>query len=404
MSLDLVLAGNLKFLSLADILQLLSSIGSTGVLRLSSPHLDMPGMIYLQKGNPVDAEDGSQKGLEALTAMFGWLDADFEFSLRDHKRPRRIRMGPMEVILDGLRMLDEGLLTIIGPTSETAEKAKQRRKPVELPVIKGPMVDYLDIIDEESFADGRVIVEEGNQGNWAWVILEGQVEIVKNSAHGPLSLVRISEGAFIGGLATFQMGGTLRSASNIAVGDVQLGVLDSQAMTVEYSTLSPMLKAIALSLEKRLRMATETAASIYEGDNRVRELAEGKNILVKQGQRSERLYYIKQGQAVVVRQTQDGFIPLAVLGPRDFFGHVPFLEMGQEPYSASVLGSVDIEYESIDVDVLKEEFDGLKPTVRNIIQNSAICLLATGKVACDYMQKAKQRAMRVGRGGAKEIQ
>ena len=75
-----VLSGSLKFLSLGDIIQLLGSNSSTGVLRIKSKYAHEPGLIYVSKGNPVNASAGSIVGLDAVNALFGWIDGDFEFS------------------------------------------------------------------------------------------------------------------------------------------------------------------------------------------------------------------------------------------------------------------------------------------------------------------------------------
>jgi hypothetical protein len=42
------LEGNLNFLSLGDIMQLLGSNGSSGILRIHSPHMPEPGIIYFE--------------------------------------------------------------------------------------------------------------------------------------------------------------------------------------------------------------------------------------------------------------------------------------------------------------------------------------------------------------------
>ncbi len=50
---NVVLAGNLKFLALGDIMQLLGANSSTGILRLISRYAAEPGFIYFENGNPI---------------------------------------------------------------------------------------------------------------------------------------------------------------------------------------------------------------------------------------------------------------------------------------------------------------------------------------------------------------
>jgi CRP-like cAMP-binding protein len=389
MAVNVVLAGSLGFLNLGEVLQLLGSNGSSGTLRIFTPLVPQPGFIYFTEGNPVDANTGDKEGIDALYALFGWLDADFEFTAEDHGAPRTIQKSRMEIILDSLSMLDDGLIPKLGETPP--EKASETPKSTpDLPVIKGPMVDYMFVLDEEEFHDGRLIVEEGKHGRWIWVILEGVVDIVKNTPDGQLPIIRISEGGFIGGVNTFQLGGGVRSASSVAVGRVQLGVLDSQRLTNEYSGLSKEMRKLASGLEKRLTHVTDAIVQIQTGKRQLKQLIKGKKSVIKQGSEEDRLFQITEGEACVLRQTEAGYIPIALLAPGDLFGHIPFLDMGHEPYSASVLGSPDLKVAKIDGAALKDEYDHLSLTMRNLIGNMATCLLATTQVAGVKLKRRKK--------------
>jgi hypothetical protein len=167
------LSGSLTFLNLGELLNLLGSNGSTGVLRINSSYASEPGRVYLDKGNPINATNGSLSGLDAVFALFGWTEGQFEFAEENVTCAKTITKSRMEIILDGLRLLDEGKIKKLGPS--TAPK-KLPESPVitgKLPLIKGPLVDYSYIVDEEGFYDGDEIVQEGNHGDWIWVILEG---------------------------------------------------------------------------------------------------------------------------------------------------------------------------------------------------------------------------------------
>ena len=54
-------------------------------------------------GNPVNAEYGEVKGLNALNSFFGWIDAHFEFILEPVSPIKTIKKNRMEIILDGLK-------------------------------------------------------------------------------------------------------------------------------------------------------------------------------------------------------------------------------------------------------------------------------------------------------------
>ena len=381
------LSGSLTFLNLGELLNLLGSNGSTGVLRINSSYASEPGRVYLDKGNPINATNGSLSGLDAVFALFGWTEGQFEFAEENVTCAKTITKSRMEIILDGLRLLDEGKIKKLGPS--TAPK-KLPESPVitgKLPLIKGPLVDYSYIVDEEGFYDGDEIVQEGNHGDWIWVILEGTAEIIKQAEKGPIQLLRIGDGAFLGSVAALISGGRVRSATVKAVGNVQLGMLDSQLLVNELANVSDDFKGLLISMDTRLRQVIEMAVNIKDNNNNLGEVIQGKKQLIKQGQREERLFTIKDGEAVIARQTENGYIPLAQLKKGDFFGRVPFLDMGHEPYSATVFSSQDLKLAAVDSEKLKSEHEGLSSTIRNIIEHLANSVSVTTLVTCDYRKE-----------------
>jgi hypothetical protein len=232
-------AGNLSFLNLGELIQLLGTNGGTGILYISSTYASQPGLIYIEKGNPIDAANGTKTGLDALFSLFGWIDGQFEFIQEDIARQNVINKSRMEIILDGLRLLDEGQVEVLGPAAGESETEPTVAKSGSVPLIKGPLVDYSYVVDEEGFYNGDEIVQEGNHGNWIWVILEGVVEISREtSAGGALKILRIGDGAFLGSVTALLKGDNVRSATVTAVGNVHLGMLDSQLMTSELANLT----------------------------------------------------------------------------------------------------------------------------------------------------------------------
>ena len=76
-----VLHGNLNFLTLADLLQLLGSNGSSGTLQLTTQYSPEPGFIYIEKGNPIHAVASNLTGIDAIYSLFGWVDGEFNLVL-----------------------------------------------------------------------------------------------------------------------------------------------------------------------------------------------------------------------------------------------------------------------------------------------------------------------------------
>ena len=369
MNTDCDLSGNLNFLNLGELLNLLGTNGSSGVLRVESKYATQPGFVYIDKGNPINAASGSLSGLDAVFALFGWTEGQFEFVEEKVTCSKAINKSRMEIILDGLRLLDEGKIEKLGKATGAKKESGSQVTSGKLPLIKGPLVDYSYIVDEEGFYDGDEIVQEGNHGDWIWVILEGTAEIVKTTSNGHLQLLRIGDGAFLGSLAALLAAGRVRSATVRAVGNVQLGMLDSQLLANELANVSADFKGVLISVDNRLRQVIETAVKIKSNNTDFSSLIKDKKQIIKQGQNEERLFAIKDGEVVIARQTEKGLVPLAHLKKGDYFGRVPFLDMGHEPYSAAVFSSEDLKLAAVDTGRLKSEHEGLSSTLKNIIEN-----------------------------------
>ena len=385
---NVAFAGNLSFLNLGELIQLLGTNGGTGTLYISSVYASQPGVIYIDKGNPIDAANGGKTGLDALFSLFGWIDGQFEFIEEEIACQNAINKSRMEIILDGLRLLDEGQVEVLGPATGGSKTEPTAAKSGSVPLIKGPLVDYSYVVDEEGFYDGDEIVQEGNHGNWIWVILEGVVEISRETPEGStLKILRIGDGAFLGSVTALLKGDNVRSATVTAVGNVHLGMLDSQLMTSELANLSIDYREFVRCLDERMKQVSKMVVDIHAGDKKNANFAKGKKILIKQGQAEKRLFRIRSGQAYVARETDAGVVPIGCLQKGDYFGHIPFLDLGQEPYSASIFASPDLKLSSMDPQELQREHDKLSSTLKNILTHLSTSISVTTLIACDFYKK-----------------
>jgi CRP-like cAMP-binding protein len=380
------LSGSLDFLNFGELLNLLGTNGSSGVLHIKSNYSSEPGLVYLDKGNPINAVNGSVTGQDALFSLFGWTDGQFEFVEENVSCEKAINKSRMEIILDGLRLLDEGKIDQLGPATAAKIPPGSKTTSGKVPLIKGPLVDYSYVVDEEGFYDGDEIVQEGNHGDWIWVILEGTAEIIKQTANGSLQMLRIGDGAFLGSVAALFSGGRVRSATVKAVGNVQLGMLDSQLLANELANVSAEFKGLLTSIDSRLQQVIETAVAINNNDP-LDDLTKNKKQLIKQGQNEERLFTVKNGEAIIARQTENSYVPLVRLKKGDFFGRVPFLDMGHEPHSAAVFSSQNLKLAAVDSEKLKLEHEGLSSTLKNIIEHLATSVSVTTRVTCDFKKE-----------------
>ena len=391
MASNVVLSGNLTFLNLAELLQLLGSNGSNGILRINTKHAPEPGIVYFSNGNPVHALNGSLRGLEGIFSLFGWSEGEFSFSEEPYDGEATINKSRMEIILDGLRMLDDGEIEKIEPVEIEAQPVskKETAKKSSLPLIKGPLVDYLHVVDEEEFFDGEEIIIEGNHGNWIWVILEGMVELSRTTPKGPMKFLHISDGAFIGSISSLLSDESVRNVTAQAIGNVQLGMLDSQGMGSEFSRLTPEFRNVIRSLDNRFNEIMGRAAACYIGKNDPAKLLKDMRPVIVEGKNDDKSFVITGGRAAVIRKTKNGVVPLITgLSKGDFIGHIPFLDMGLEPTSAIVVGDKRLKVSTIDQEALLEEFEQLSLTFKNMLENISTNILATAMVICDLEKKA----------------
>ena len=390
---SVVLSGSLGFLSLGDIIQLLGSSGSTGVLRLINRYAPAPAFIYFIDGNPVNAQNNDEEGIEALYSLFGWVSGSFEFTREAVFAEKRITKSRMGLILEGMRLVDDGHTKKIGPTATTEKIAELKESLSKTPIVKGPLVDYMYVVDEEDFFDGEYIVEEGKHGSWIWVILEGVVDIVKETESGTIPIIRIGDGAFVGSMSSFLMQGHIRTATAVAVGNVQLGVLDSQRLAQEYAAMSMEFRAYLTSLDKRLKQLTDRIVEYHDGEVQPLDILKDNKVLIPQAKmKEEQLYIIKQGRASVVRRSKNGPVLLCHLYKGDYFGNVPFLHLGQEPEGASIYGSDNIKVAKVQAVSLQKEYNRLSTTFKNIVDNLATSISVTSEIVCNSLNEKKATA------------
>ena len=168
------------------------------------------------------------------------LTGTYEFREQPVSVHKVITSNRMEIILDGLRLIDDGKTEILGPSPPE----QTGPDPMAPPLIRRHFVDYTYVVDEEFYSTGEKVTQEKRHGNWIWVVLEGTLDIIKNTPKGPLTVTRVGPGAFIGSVTSFLFQENTRKATVVATTDVQLGVLDAQRMAQEFATLRPELRKL----------------------------------------------------------------------------------------------------------------------------------------------------------------
>jgi hypothetical protein len=380
-------SGNTLFFGLGDLLQLIGSHGSTGVLKIISKYTPESGEIYFSSGNPTDAVCGDKTGVDALYALFGWTHGDFTFEVKDVPNRKTIQESRMQLILNGLKMLDEGRIEKLGPiTSDDEATPDSLVMGIPQALVKGPLIDYIYVVDEESFNPGDEIIVEGRHGNWIWGILEGNVQIAKESPQGRVNILRVGRGSFVGSITSFLLGGSIRSATAVARDKVLLGVLDSHRLSMEFGSMPSELKSIFISLDRRLKEITQLAVEYYFNNDPIPACKQLGMTLVEDINQ-EKCYTMKQGRAWIIRKMHGAEILLANLYPGDFLGQVPFLEINPDPLTTFIYGSSNLVLEENNSDQILSKYIRLSPMFKNIIDNTAAYINATTAMVCGFKNK-----------------
>jgi len=244
-------------------------------------------------------------------------------------------------------------------------------------VIKGSSIDYMYIINEETFPNGAKIVTEGSYGNWIWVLLEGMVEVTKTTPSGPVVIARLGQGSFIGTLISLFYGSLKRSATVTAIGKVHLGVLDHERLHSDFSCCSWNFRNMLASYTNRLYKITNNVVKPPQEKLSLRRLIKEKKPFTRERHVINEVFHIIEGEACVVKKGIKGPFPVLELSKNDFFGPVPFMDIQQEFRSAQIFSSNDLRIEKIDIGMLNEEYNEMPVTLKNLIYHAGSCIYKT---------------------------
>jgi hypothetical protein len=103
----MALTGHLSDLSLSELIEFFCNQRKTGRLTVLYPQ--GPGYFYLQSGSVVDARIGVVRGIDAVYYALTLPNAKFEFNGSAEASDRTINQPWTQVVLEGLRRLDEGV-------------------------------------------------------------------------------------------------------------------------------------------------------------------------------------------------------------------------------------------------------------------------------------------------------
>lgn len=104
----MALTGHLSDLSLSELIEFFCNQRKLGLLSVHYPRGS--GAFYLQNGSVVDAKIGTLRGIDAVYYALTLPNAAFEFKGAAEPSERTINQPWTQVVLEGLRRLDEGII------------------------------------------------------------------------------------------------------------------------------------------------------------------------------------------------------------------------------------------------------------------------------------------------------
>jgi hypothetical protein len=156
----MALTGHLSDLSLSELIEFFCNQRKTGQLKVLYPQ--GPGYFYLQTGSVVDARLGVLRGIDAVYYALTLPNAKFEFGSASQSTERTINQPWTQVVLEGLRRLDEGIVptTAFPPDyhdeSDSQGMSEQETSFAELESLRVP--SFLSFIGTESIGKRKFVI------------------------------------------------------------------------------------------------------------------------------------------------------------------------------------------------------------------------------------------------------
>src|ERR1044071_4708258 len=126
----MALTGHISDLSLSELIEFFCNQRKSGRLKVLYPQ--GAGYFFLQAGSVVDARIGVLHGIDAVYFALTLPNAQFEFSADVEAKTRTINQPWTQVVLEGLRRLDENIAPGVAfPPDYVPEQDELAGAPVE---------------------------------------------------------------------------------------------------------------------------------------------------------------------------------------------------------------------------------------------------------------------------------
>jgi len=352
------LSGDLSFIGFPDLLQLLGANAASGELVLEDS-FGVSVKVIMKDGEIFNAIFKDKEGEDAFFIPFAWTGGKFSFSMGNISCERKIDNNLTGLILEGLRLFDEGKIMIDNFSDLPYKKG--------LPVLRGQFIDYSELVDEEFFEKDELIVKEGRYGSWIWVILDGLVQVEKQ-VHGKfIPVMHLGRGGFIGSVAAFSRGDRPRSATVKALSRVHLGVLDAQSLSKEYTAYSDLLRKYLACMDERLRKITDAFSDSYINGKKNVIPRESLSGIIREKLKGKRLGIIESGRGMLLFESKGKFLPVGELHEGELIGELPFINKAGE-FDFFIKGDENFAIRPFEQSLLGDEFLKVSENMRKMVE------------------------------------
>lgn len=223
-----------------------------------------------------------------------------------------------------------------------------------------------------SFSPGHVLMKQGDRGQMAWLLQDGEVEVYTDTEAGKRSLARLSGRQVVGEMALIDNG--FRTATVVVRSPVTATEIPRNVFNKMFDTCEPLARHVMSHLVNSVRAShgIATLESALQGpiirssDDSTRILerrvfAPGVHIFRKDDP-GEAAYLIQLGSVNVVQDEK----VIATLGPGRTFGEIALLRNAKRMASA-VVGESGAAVEII----RRREFDHAINSMPKILQSLA---------------------------------
>jgi hypothetical protein len=155
----MALTGHLSDLSLSELIEFFCNQRKTGQLKVRYPQGS--GVFHIQSGSVVDARIGELRGIEAVYFALTLPNAEFEFGGASESTERTINQPWTQVVLEGLRRLDEGLIPASAFPADYKEESiatEPSRAETDFAATEDSVPPFLSSMNKQSMGKRRFLV------------------------------------------------------------------------------------------------------------------------------------------------------------------------------------------------------------------------------------------------------